>query len=168
MTPFGNPGMTTAIRDLFKPAYRVNSIFYGYNRTAKDHNGNNFQVLQNQSIADIDEYVRLIGDVIYNKRQAGCTVIKCALAYDRSLGFGSGTKEGAQKAMKDNPDEDDIRIFQNYVFDKICQIAAELSMPVQIHTGLGLMTGSNAMQLQRLISGIRIQHFGLCMEATHG
>ena len=149
---FWKPGDDNGHPDLFKPAYRVNSVFYGYNRTAKDHNGNNFQVLHNQSITDIDEYVRLIGDVIHNKKQAGSTVIKCALAYDRSLSFGSGTREGAQKAMIDDPDEGDIRVFQNYEFDKICEIAAELSMPVQIHTGLGLMTGSNAMQLQPLIA----------------
>ena len=81
------------------------------------------------------------------------------------LGVGQG---GAQKAMIDDPDEGDIRVFQNYVFDKICEIAAELSMPVQIHTGLGLMTGSNAMQLQPLIARNPNTTFGLCMEAIHG
>ncbi|HZJ58583.1 MAG TPA: amidohydrolase family protein [Clostridia bacterium] len=149
---FWKPGDDNNHPDLFKPAYRVNSLFYGYNRTARDHNENNFQLLEDRSITDIDEYIKLIGDVIHRKREAGCTVIKCALAYDRSLGFGDGTKENAQRAMNENPDEDDIRAFQNYVFDRICEIAAELSMPVQIHTGLGLMAGSNAMQLQPLIS----------------
>lgn len=149
---FWKPGDDNEHPDLFKPSYRVNSIFYGYNRKARDHNDNNFQVLENQSITDINEYVDLIDKVIRDKREAGCKVLKCALAYDRSLNFALARKENAQKAMKDNPDEDDIRAFQNYVFDKICEIAAELSMPVQIHTGLGLMAGSNAMQLQPLIS----------------
>ena len=31
-------------------------------------------------------------------------------------------------------------------------MAAELKMPIQIHTGLGLMTGTNAMKLQPLIA----------------
>lgn len=149
---FWKPGDDNEHPDLFKPSYRVNSIFYGYNRMAKDHNGNNFQLMQNQSITDISEYIDLVDKVISDKKKAGCKVIKCALAYDRSLDFDLGTKENAQKAMEDNPDEDDIRAFQNYVFDSICEIGAELSMPIQIHTGLGLMVGSNAMQLQPLIS----------------
>lgn len=149
---FWEPGDDNDHPDLFRPAYRVNSIFFGYNRKAKDHNGNNFQVLQNQSITDISEYTELIYNVLHEKKRAGCTVLKCALAYDRTLDFGIATKENAQRAMKENPDESDIMAFQNYVFDIICKTAAELSMPLQIHTGLGLMTGSNAMQLQPLIS----------------
>ena len=149
---FWNPGDNNDHPDLFRPAYRVNSLFFGYNRKAKDHNGNNFQLLQNQLITDITEYIKLIDNVLRKEKQAGCSVLKCALAYDRTLSFEIGTKENAQKAMRENPHENDIRAFQSYVFDKVCEIAAELSMPVQIHTGLGLMAGSNAMQLQPLIA----------------
>ena len=115
--------------------------------------------MQNQSIADIDEYVRLIGDVIYNKRQAGCTVIKCALAYDRLWALEVAQRRCA-KAMKDNPDEDDIRIFQNYVFDKICQIAAELSMPVQTYR-IGIDDRQQCHAITAVNLGIRIQTFWL-------
>jgi len=149
---FWKPGDNNNHPVIFRPAYRINSIFYGYNMEAKDHNGNNFQVEQNQSITDICEYIELIDKAIREKKQAGCTTLKCALAYDRPLSFEAGTKEKAQKAMKENADENDIKAFQDYVFHKICKIAAELSMPVQIHTGLGLMSGSSAMELQPLIS----------------
>ena len=161
---FWQPGDDNGHPDLFKPVYRVNSLFYGYNRTTRDHNGNNFQVLQNQQTQDIDEYISLVDRVLREKHQAGCPMLKCALAYDRSLSFGTGTREEAQKAMKDDPDETDVRAFQDYVFVKIIELAAELSMPVQIHTGLGLMMGSDAMQLQPLIA----RHPGTTFVLMHG
>lgn len=149
---FWKPGDNNNHPDLFRPAYRVNSIFYGFNRKEKDHNGNNFQVQQNQYITDISEYIKVVDNVLRKEKQAGCSVLKCALAYDRTLSFEIGTKVNAQKAMRENPNENEIKAFQSYVFDRVCEIAAELSMPVQIHTGLGLMAGSNAMQLQPLIA----------------
>jgi len=148
---YWNPGDDNNHPEIFKPVYRVDSIFYGYNRTAKDHDGNNFQVLQNQAITDICEYTGLIEKVLREKKQAGYTVLKCAIAYDRSLHFEPATKEKARKAMRENPDAEDIKAFQDYVFDRILKIAAELSMAVQIHTGLGLMIDSNAMHLKPII-----------------
>lgn len=148
---YWSPGEDNGHPDLFMPAYRINSLFFGYNQRAKDHNGNNIQLLYNRSISDIDEYINFINQVIWDKKQSGCTVLKCALAYDTSLDFGEASKYQAQKAMKEEPNAENIKRFQEYVFDCICKTAAELEMPIQVHTGLGLMKGSDAMQLQPLI-----------------
>ena len=149
---YWSPGQDNGHPDLIKPAYRINRFFYGYNQTARDHNGNNNQVMHNQRITDIDEYTDFIYRVLKERKQAGCVALKCALAYDRSLAFGEATKEEAQRAMVNEPDMMDIKKFQDYVFDCVCKMAAQLNMPIQIHTGLGLMVGSNAMQLQPLIA----------------
>ena len=50
------------------------------------------------------------------------------------------------------PPQEAVRKFQDYVFDTLCTIAAELKMPFQIHTGLGLLIGTNPMRLQSLIA----------------
>ena len=134
------------------PAYRINSFFYGYNQTAKDHNGSNIQVMTNRIITDIEEYMGFLCEVLRERKQAGCAVLKCALAYDRSLDFGNAEKAQAQRAMREDADAQDIKAFQDYVFDWVCKAAADLNMPFQIHTGLGLMMGSNAMQMQPLIA----------------
>lgn len=149
---FWNPGDDNRHPELFRPAYRINSMFYGYNQMVRDHNGNNFQIIQNSAITDIDNYIKLIEYVILKKKEEGCITLKCALAYDRSLNFGVASKEMAQKAMTENPEDKDVKAFQDYIFDRICKIAAKVKMPVQIHTGLGRMEESNAMQLQSLIS----------------
>ncbi len=149
---YWSPGSHAGHPELFRPAYRVNSIFYGYDDKAVDHNDHNFQAALGVRTRDIEEYTRLIKHTLREKKQAGCSVLKCAIAYDRSLCFGKGTKEQAQKAMLDHPEPRDIEAFQDYVFDCICETAVELGMPVQIHTGLGLMDRSGAMQLQPLIA----------------
>lgn len=149
---YWSPGENNGHPELFKPAYRVNSFFYGYNQTAEDHNGNNIQMKLKRHITDIDEYTDFLGEVMQTQKQAGCALFKCALAYDRSLDFGEASKEQAQRAMKENAEALDIKRFQDYIFDFVCKTAAELGMPVQIHTGLGLMIGTNAMQLQPLIA----------------
>lgn len=147
------PGEDNGHRELFKPAYRINSFFYGYNHAASDHNGHNIQVTYNRSITDIDEYVSFMEEILVERKTAGCVVLKCALAYDRGLDFGSATKAEAQRAMgQDDPDGINVIRFQDYIFDQVCRIAAELELPIQIHTGLGLMNRTNAMQLQPLIA----------------
>jgi hypothetical protein len=148
---YWSPGEDNGHPELFKPAYRINGFFYGFNQTAKDHNGCNVQVMYKRCMTNIDEYLDFIHQVIREKKQAGCVALKCALAYDRSLDFGVAFREQAQRAMWEAAGAQDIKNFQDYVFDFVCDAAAQLNMPIQIHTGLGLMTGSNAMQLQPLI-----------------
>ena len=146
------PGDDNGHPELFRSVYRVNSMFYGYNPSAADHNGNNIQALEGTQITDLDAYIRLIRRVLSDRKNAGCAAFKCALAYDRGLDFGRADKTLAQRAMGDAPEEAEIRAFQNHVMDTICETAAELKIPLQMHTGLGKMENSNAMQLAPLIA----------------
>ena len=45
----------------------------------------------------------------------------------------------------------DVKTFQDYLFFQICQMAAELDLPVQIHTGMGQGHRTNAAYLQPAI-----------------
>ena len=45
----------------------------------------------------------------------------------------------------------DIKDFQDFLFFQICRIAAELDLPVQIHTGMGQGRRTNALWLQEVI-----------------
>jgi predicted TIM-barrel fold metal-dependent hydrolase len=45
----------------------------------------------------------------------------------------------------------DIKTFQDYILFKICETAAELDLPVQIHTGTGQGQRTNALQLDEAI-----------------
>ena len=45
----------------------------------------------------------------------------------------------------------EIKQFQDYVFYHICRTAAELNIPIQCHTGLGCLNGTNAVQMREVI-----------------
>ena len=64
------------------------------------------------------------------------------------------TKEKAGKVFRLGPDEitkEDIANFQNYLFSCVCGLAAEFSLPLQCHTGLGQLTNTRAMALKETI-----------------
>ena len=45
----------------------------------------------------------------------------------------------------------DIKVFQDFLFFQICRQAAELDLPVQVHTGMGQGRRTNALWLQEVI-----------------
>jgi uncharacterized protein len=98
--------------------------------------------------------VGLIRSAILQRKADGCVALKSALAYDRDIDFHDTPKEKAQKALSAGNDagEQEIRWFQDYVYYQLCKIAAEMNLPFQNHTGLGLLGKTNAMQLNEAIN----------------
>lgn len=152
---FWDPGSNNNHPELFTPTFRINMFLFGYSKEAKDHNGNNPLKLYNTDINDIDEYIAFTKSTIARKKDEGCVALKSALAYDRGLDFTEVSKDRAQKAFGRTGyvvTDEDIKAFQDYVFFEICKIAAELDIPLQCHTGLGILKKTNAMQMQELIA----------------
>ncbi len=54
-------------------------------------------------------------------------------------------------SLEPGVDPQDLKDFQDYLFFSICRIAAELDLPVQIHTGTGQGRRTNALWLQEAI-----------------
>jgi len=153
---YRRPGSDNGHPDIFSPVFRINMFLFGYSPDVKDHNGNNSLSIynNNKAIHDIDEYISFMKEIIIRKKQEGCVALKSAIAYDRDLNFMETPRHKAQKALNCNEctrTEDDIRAFQDYVFFKICELAAELDLPIQCHTGLGQLKGTNAMLMHEVI-----------------
>jgi hypothetical protein len=55
----------------------------------------------------------------------------------------------------------DVKTFQDYLFFQICRLAAELDLPVQIHTGMGQGHRTNAAHLQQAIQRFPATRFVL-------
>lgn len=151
---YWNPGENNGYGDIFTPTFRINIFLYGNDPDFEDHDGNSFFKLYGKRISDIDEYVAFIKQIIVEKINNGCVSLKCAVAYDRGIDFENVSKDKAQRAFgkAGTVAEEDVKAFQDYIFYRICDIAAELDIPLQCHTGLGKMIRSNAMQLQPVIS----------------
>ena len=64
------------------------------------------------------------------------------------------TREQAERVFRlkeSDITQEDIRCFQDYLFWKICEIAAEVSLPLQCHTGMGQVIDTNILQLNNVI-----------------
>lgn len=149
---YWNPGADHG-SSLFTPTFRINSFLYGYDSEAKDHNGNNALRLYGEAPDSFDEYLAFMRGIVLKKKAAGCVAIKCASAYDRPLDFKPVSKERAARAYRsESATPEEKRDFQDYVFFELCRIAAELDLPFQCHTGLGLLDRTNAMMLREAIA----------------
>jgi len=150
-----NPGSDLGHPELFSPVFRINSFLCGYDKDARDSNGNNAQLLYKTQIDDMDDYIHLLRKKVEEKKKTGCTALKSAIAYFRPIHVAPASKKQAQAALNfagTNGTDEDIRNFQDYVFEQICKLSAEFDIPMQIHTGLGKMNQTNAMQIQGLVS----------------
>lgn len=151
---YWEPGSDHGHPEIFAPTFRINSLLFGYSPDAKDHNGHSPKTLYDYVPKDLDEYVSFIEDVICAKQEQGCVALKCATAYERGLDFEAVSREVASGVLRKPPYEQspmDVKNFQDYIFEQICQIAAKVALPLQIHTGMGLLAKTRAMELQNVI-----------------
>lgn len=141
----GNP-------DLFSTTFRIDSLFYGFDKEKFNHNGNNaYNLYQNES-SDIDEYMAFVRSLIVEKMRSGSVSLKNAMAYDRNLYYKKTTKQAASKVFEDSSfTQADVTAFQDYFFWQVCKIAAELNIPIQCHTGQGCMDNTRAIGMREVI-----------------
>lgn len=150
---YWEPGSDNGRPDLYAPTFRINSFLFGNSLESKDHNGNNAQVLYGKC-EDFDEYLAMIDRVIGEMKARGCVALKSALAYDRALDFKEQSKRAAERVFGKPPSNvapEELKSFGNYIFDYICGLAAKHGLPLQNHTGLGKLGGSNPLNLIPMI-----------------
>jgi len=137
---------------MFVSTFRVNMFFYFHDTKTGDHNDNN--VLRYFDIdtpfSKLSDYLAFTYDALREWKDVGIA-LKCALAYDRDLAFSDETSSEArncyERLMIGLPMADDLRRLQNHVFFRVCEMAGELELPIQCHTGLGQLYRTNAMEL---------------------
>ena len=151
---YWHPGHDGGHSDLFAPTFRVDSFFVGFDPMLQDHDGNNCRKFFGDRFGDFDTFFGSLRGIIADNHKRGCVAIKCAFAYVRGLDVKLVTEREARRVFGKRVgsyDSDDIKAFQDYLFVQVCQIAAELDIPLQVHTGLGRLVKSNAYELQPVI-----------------
>lgn len=151
---YWEPGSDNSYKDFFTPTFRVNMFGFGYSREARDHNGNNALVKYGKHIDNIDDYISFMRKCIIEKKRDGCISLKCAIPYERGLDIEQVSKEKVQCVFKKSKEcitKEEIKSFQDYVLFQICEIAAELDMPMQWHVGLGKLKRTNGMWMYDII-----------------
>lgn len=151
---YWDPGSDNGHPELFSPTFRVDPFFYGYSQNKKDHDGNNANHLYGVLPNSLPGFIKFLHDKIVEKKEEGCVAIKAAIAYDRGLDIQPATEEQASVVFQKTESEwtdQDIKHFQDYLFLRICEFAAELHLPLQCHTGMGQLKNTRPSALQYAI-----------------
>ncbi len=153
---YWDPGDDDGHGEVFVPTFRIDKFLYGFHRESIAPN--EFAVWDRYSFdgGDLDDYVENMRAIIGERVQAGKAVaFKCAEAYNRDIHFVPDDKAAAEEAFGLHPDkisQGQRLAFSNYIFNRCCELAGELDMPFQIHTGLAILSGSQPMNFEPIIA----------------
>lgn len=152
---FWNPGDDGGHPELFKPTFRIDKFMYGHHAEAVAPN--EFIPWQRYGFKGgrFDDYLELMSATIRARHRAGRAVaLKCAEAYNRSISFQPDDRAAARRAFGVSPDRitpEQKILFGNSIFNRCCELAAELDIPFQVHTGLAQLSGSQPMNFEPTI-----------------
>jgi len=136
---------------LFYAAYRIDSYLFGINAHAIEPDTGDTPVWQKQGFlgGGLEDYV---GHMRQNIRAAFAhapfCALKCAIAYHRTLDFTRDDPAAVKAAFGKSGGAltpEDRLLFGNYIFHRCCELACELGVPLQLHSGLGKLPDTNPM-----------------------
>jgi hypothetical protein len=140
--------------EFFSPTFRINAFVMCHHPEMADHNGTNLRKFD-LPFDDFAGYLQAFTALIARAKANGTVAMKSALAYDRDISFEPASYDAAARAFGKRPeeiDDDTRRAYQNYMYHYCCDIAAQLGLPFQNHTGLAKIGGSNPMRLEPAIA----------------
>jgi hypothetical protein len=126
--------------------------------------------------ASFADYLTFISRVLEDNKKKGGIAMKFEVAYFRPTTFSDPTREQAEEIYRHYiasgiPSEKDYRIFQDYIFRFLITEGGRLSLPVHIHTAVGIgdyfnLSQSNIMNLESVLRDPRYR--GTTFVMIHG
>lgn len=160
---YWDPGSDDGHPEIFKATFRVDKLSYGHHPDAAAvESGPLFDPSllypwkhYGFSGTTLDDYVDMAQALIARLYAENRIVsLKTAIAYNRTVDFYPDDKELALRAWRKPPDEitaQELVHFGNYIFHRCFETAAKHDIPVQVHTGLADLRGSDPMLVERLL-----------------
>lgn len=153
---YWDPGSNDGHPEAFIPAFRIDKFTYGFH--SESIAPNEFAVWRRYgfsggSLGEFVEMMRATVKARYN--QGKVAALKCAEAYNRDVNFLPDDEQAAKAAFGLHPDEitrQQFIAFSNYIFNRCCELAEELDLPFQVHTGLAQIAGSEPMNFEPIIA----------------
>jgi hypothetical protein len=134
---------------------RINSLALAGNGDVRDHNGNCGQELARRlgaELSSFDDYVAFLEHFVDTLGDRHQVALKNALAYDRDLRFDEPDDELARRAWgAADPPPEERKAFGDFVVDRLCGLAGERGVPVQMHLGTALIRGSHPLHAAGLV-----------------
>jgi uncharacterized protein len=121
--------------------------------------------MQQENVARLpgkfDDYLTFIVRVLEDNKKKGGIAMKFEVAYFRPTTFSDPTREQAEQIYRQYvsagvPSEKDYRTFQDYIFRFLVIQGGKLSLPVHIHSAVGIgdyfnLSQSNIMNLESVL-----------------
>ena len=111
--------------------------------------------------AKFSDYLEFIVRVLADNRKKGAIAMKFEVAYFRPTTFSDPSREQAEEIYQRYisgavPSEKDYRTFQDFIFRFLVAQGGELSLPVHIHTAVGIgdyfnLSQSNVMNFESVL-----------------
>jgi predicted TIM-barrel fold metal-dependent hydrolase len=165
---YWDPGSNLGHPDLFHPVVRSDVFITCFHPDVRDHDDNSpWQFFPQIKGMEFDEYVEFVIDFHRKRVEKGAVGFKLATAYERPISISDASRDQAAKVYLRDPavvSDQEKHVYGDYLVNRICELAQELGVPYQVHTGLGQLGGSNPMNLEPLIK----RYPGLRFVLFHG
>ncbi len=149
---YWNPGSDILHPEIATPVYRIDPWLSAYHPDIVKNNIPHSPL--GKGLGSLDAFEEaLIGEI--KMRRSSIAALKCAIAYERSIDFQPVARHEILSIYGKNPcelKEGERKKFGDYVFSLIADTAGQQGLPIQIHTGLAKISGSNPLLLEPLIS----------------
>ena len=139
----------------YNSVLRINAFSFGWHPEARDHNGNAAHALLARlglKPDSFDDYLAALEKLVDGLASRHQVALKNALAYDRDVAFDEPDEQLARQAWgKASPPPAGRKAFSDFVVDRLCRMAGERDLPVQMHLGTAIIRGSHPLQAAGLI-----------------
>jgi uncharacterized protein len=155
--PYSDPLLDarSALGPLYSSVARVNALALAWHPDVRDHNGNcrlEFARRLGADLSSFDAYTAFLERFVDTLGERGQVALKNALAYDRDLCFDEPDESLARRAWGAlDPSPAERKAFGDFVVDRLCTLAGERGVPVQMHLGTALIRGSHPLNAAGLI-----------------
>ncbi|MGB0582939.1 MAG: amidohydrolase family protein [Limisphaerales bacterium] len=145
----------TELGEHYQAAFRINALAMSWHPERRDHNGNStFAIAKklNHPCDTFEDYCHLLEHIVDTMSDRHHVALKNAIAYDRDIQFDEPDEQLARQAWGDpNPSPPAQKAFGDFAVDRLCQLAGERNLPVQMHLGTAIIRGSHPLNVAPLI-----------------
>lgn len=155
--PYTDPLLNAreTLGSIYQSVTRINAFACGWHPASRDHNGNSAHKLLrrlNVEVHSFDDYLNGLERVVSGMKERHQVALKNALAYDRDISFAEPDERMARQAWsKSAPTADERKAFGDFVVDRFCRLAAKHDIPMQMHLGTAIISGSHPLNAAGLI-----------------
>jgi len=155
--PYTDPMLDAreAFGENYYSVFRVNAFAMGWHPEARDHNGNSpFDYAKRLGVAlnSFEDFEALLERAVDTMAVRNQVALKNALAYDRDVCFDEPNSALARRAWGAvNPSAEERKAFGDFAVDRLCALAGERDIPMQMHLGTALIRGSHPLNAAGLI-----------------